>query len=49
MRQNVKIRKGVDIKLDGAANQKSSPTQTPTIAIKPTDIHNLNPKDRVRS
>ena len=48
MRQNVKIRKGVDIKLDGAANQKSSPTQSPTIAIKPTDFHNLNPKLEVK-
>ena len=48
MGQNVKIRKGVDIKLNGAANQKSSPTQSSTIAIKPTDFHNLNPKLEVK-
>ena len=48
MKQNVKIRKGVDIKLKGAANQKSNPTQSSTIAIKPTDFHNLNPKLEVK-
>jgi len=48
MGQNIKIRKGVDIKLNGAANQKSSPTMSTTIAIKPTDFHNLNPKLEVK-
>lgn len=41
---NVKIRKGVDIKLIGAAEQKSSPTSTTTVALKPADFHNLIPK-----
>ncbi|MBD79464.1 MAG: NADH:ubiquinone reductase (Na(+)-transporting) subunit A [Crocinitomicaceae bacterium] len=44
MGQNIKIRRGVDIKLNGAADQKSSPTSTSTVAIKPTDFHNLIPK-----
>lgn len=48
MGRNVKIRKGVDIKLVGAAEKKSSPTSASTVALKPTDFHSIIPKLEVK-
>ncbi|UTW61057.1 Na(+)-translocating NADH-quinone reductase subunit A [bacterium SCSIO 12741] len=44
MAASVKIRKGVDIKLKGSADQSIEATSSTTFAVKPTDFHGLNPK-----
>ena len=44
MAASVKIRKGVDIKLKGSAEQSIEATSSTTFAVKPTDFHGLNPK-----
>lgn len=49
MSQSIKIKKGVDIKLKGVAEQVISTLDRPEIfAIKPTDFHNLVPKMEVK-
>jgi Na+-transporting NADH:ubiquinone oxidoreductase subunit A len=45
MSKNIKIRKGANIKLEGAAERlKSDASQAKSFAIKPTDFHGLTPK-----
>ncbi len=44
MAANVKIRKGVDIKLKGSADQSIESASSTTYAVKPTDFHGLIPK-----
>lgn len=48
MAQNVKISKGVDIKLKGTAEQKSGSLGLNTVALKPTDFHGVIPKLEVK-
>lgn len=49
MSQSIKIRRGVDVKLKGLAEQVISIHDRPGIfAIKPTDFHNLIPKMEVK-
>lgn len=44
MAKNVKISKGVDIKLVGEAEKKISNVSSPTVAVKPPDFHGVIPK-----
>lgn len=45
MSKNIKIRKGADIKLAGAADRvKADAPKATSFAIKPTDFHGLTPK-----
>ena len=45
MSKTVKLRKGLDIKLIGAANKiKSELVMPKTVSIKPTDFHGMTPK-----
>ncbi len=48
MAKNIKISRGVDIKLVGKAEQKLDAIDSATIAIKPTDFHGLIPKLEVK-
>ncbi len=48
MAQNVKISKGVDIKLVGKAEEKLGAIETATVALKPTDFHGIIPKLEVK-
>lgn len=49
MSKSIKIRKGVDIKLEGASLHETATLDRPEIfALKPTDFHNLTPKMVVR-
>lgn len=49
MSKAIKIKKGVDIKLEGAADKVVTQLDRPEIfAVKPTDFHNLTPKLEVR-
>ncbi|MDP4965537.1 MAG: NADH:ubiquinone reductase (Na(+)-transporting) subunit A, partial [Salibacteraceae bacterium] len=45
MSKNIKIRKGANIKLEGAAERvKAEAPKATSFAIKPTDFHGLTPK-----
>lgn len=44
MSKTVKIRRGSDIKLKGAADKVSAEVSSKTYVIKPTDFHNVTPK-----
>ena len=48
MSKNVKISKGVDIKLVGIAQQKLGIIKSATVALKPTDFHGVIPKLEVK-
>ena len=48
MAQNVKISKGVDIKLVGKAEEKLGAIESATVALKPTDFHGIIPKLEVK-
>lgn len=49
MSKTVKLRKGLDIRLVGAANKVKTDVPMPkTVAIKPTDFHGLTPKMLVK-
>ncbi|MCB0481377.1 MAG: Na(+)-translocating NADH-quinone reductase subunit A [Flavobacteriales bacterium] len=48
MAKNVKISKGVDIKLVGEAEKKISAISSSTVAVKPPDFHGMIPKMEVK-
>lgn len=48
MSRTIKLRKGLDIKLQGEAEQVKTTAEVSTIAIKPTDFHGLMPKMTVK-
>lgn len=49
MSKTVKLRKGLDIRLVGAANKVKSEAALPkTVSVKPTDFHGLTPKMLVK-
>jgi Na+-transporting NADH:ubiquinone oxidoreductase subunit A len=48
MAKNVKISKGVDIKLVGKAEEKLGTIESTTVALKPTDFHGIIPKLEVK-
>lgn len=48
MAKNIKISRGVDIKLVGKAEQKLGTVESATVAIKPTDFHGVIPKLEVK-
>ncbi len=48
MAKNVKISRGVDIKLQGKAEQKLSSVESTSVALKPSDFHGVIPKLEVK-
>jgi len=48
MSRTIKLRKGLDIKLQGEAEKVKIATEVSSIAIKPTDFHGLMPKMTVK-
>jgi len=48
MSKQIKIKKGLDLKLAGAAEKKTKPLNLNNYALKPTDFHGLFPKLMVR-
>jgi len=48
MSKQIKIKKGLDLKLDGVATKSTKPLNLKNYALKPTDFHGLFPKLMVR-
>ena len=48
MSRTIKLRKGLDIKLQGEAEKVKTTAEVSSAAIKPTDFHGLMPKMTVK-